>query len=113
MAAIIHHGGAGTTHTAARAGIPQIIVPHVFDQYYWANRVFKLNIGTKPIYRSHLTSHKLLASINEILANKELQNNAKIFSEHFKGQIGINEAINILTDDKLKYKHAQTTHNRV
>jgi UDP:flavonoid glycosyltransferase YjiC (YdhE family) len=102
MAAIIHHGGAGTTHTAARAGIPQIIVPHILDQYYWANRVFKLNIGTKPICRSNLASHKLLASINEVLVNKGLQDNAKIFSEHLKEKNGINEVINILTDDKLK-----------
>jgi sterol 3beta-glucosyltransferase len=35
----IHHGGAGTTHTAARAGIPQVILPFGSDQFFWAGRV--------------------------------------------------------------------------
>lgn len=39
MAAVIHHGGAGTTATSAASGVPQIVVPHVLDQYYWGHRV--------------------------------------------------------------------------
>jgi UDP:flavonoid glycosyltransferase YjiC (YdhE family) len=35
----IHHGGAGTTHTAARAGVPQVILPFGSDQFFWAARV--------------------------------------------------------------------------
>jgi len=46
VAAVVHHGGAGTTATAARAGAPQVIVPQVADQPYWAGRVAELGIGT-------------------------------------------------------------------
>ena len=46
VAAVVHHGGAGTTTTAARAGAPQVIVPQVADQPYWAGRVAELGIGT-------------------------------------------------------------------
>jgi vancomycin aglycone glucosyltransferase len=45
VAAVIHHGGAGTTTAAARAGAPQVIVPQVADQPYWAQRVAALGIG--------------------------------------------------------------------
>jgi vancomycin aglycone glucosyltransferase len=45
VAAVVHHGGAGTTTTAARAGAPQLIVPQVADQPYWAGRVAELGIG--------------------------------------------------------------------
>jgi vancomycin aglycone glucosyltransferase len=45
MAAVVHHGGAGTTTTAARAGAPQVIVPQIADQPYWAARVADLGIG--------------------------------------------------------------------
>jgi vancomycin aglycone glucosyltransferase len=45
VAAVVHHGGAGTTTTAARAGPPQVIVPQVADQPYWAARVAGLGIG--------------------------------------------------------------------
>jgi UDP:flavonoid glycosyltransferase YjiC (YdhE family) len=95
MAVIIHHGGAGTTHTAARAGVPQIIVPHASDQYYYGNRIFKLKIGSKPIYRSRLTGNKLIAAIDEVMANTEIQNNAKEFGKHLADQNGIYEMINI------------------
>lgn len=45
IAAAVHHGGAGTATTAARAGVPQVVVPQVYDQPYWANRVERLGIG--------------------------------------------------------------------
>jgi vancomycin aglycone glucosyltransferase len=46
VAAVVHHGGAGTTSAAARAGTPQLIVPRMFDQFYFAQRVQQLGIGT-------------------------------------------------------------------
>lgn len=42
----MHHGGAGTTTTAARAGAPQVVVPQIADQPYWAARVAELGIGS-------------------------------------------------------------------
>lgn len=45
VAAVVHHGGAGTTHTAALAGAPQVIVPQFVDQPHWARRVAELGIG--------------------------------------------------------------------
>ncbi|MET7606162.1 glycosyltransferase [Streptomyces avermitilis] len=45
VAAAVHHGGAGTTTTAARAGAPQVVVPQIVDQPYWAGRVAELGIG--------------------------------------------------------------------
>jgi vancomycin aglycone glucosyltransferase len=45
VAAVVHHGGAGTTTAAARAGAPQVVVPQMADQPYWAGRVAELGIG--------------------------------------------------------------------
>jgi vancomycin aglycone glucosyltransferase len=45
VAAVVHPGGAGTTTTAARAGAPQVVVPQMADQPYWASRVADLGIG--------------------------------------------------------------------
>lgn len=45
LAAVIHHGGAGTTTAAARAGAPQLVVPQLADQPYWASRVAALGVG--------------------------------------------------------------------
>jgi vancomycin aglycone glucosyltransferase len=46
MAAVMHHGGAGTTTAATRAGAPQVIVPQIVDQPFWAGRVAGLGIGS-------------------------------------------------------------------
>ncbi|RWA63423.1 glycosyltransferase [Mesorhizobium sp.] len=45
VAAVMHHGGAGTTAAAARAGAPQVVMPQIGDQPYWARRVAELGIG--------------------------------------------------------------------
>jgi len=45
VAAIVHHGGAGTTHAATRAGAPQVLIPQHYDQHYWAGQVQQLGIG--------------------------------------------------------------------
>lgn len=46
VAAVVHHGGAGTTTAAARAGSPQVAVPMFSDQFYWARRIGDLGIGS-------------------------------------------------------------------
>ncbi len=46
VAAVVHHGGAGTTTAGARAGAPQVVIPQHYDQHYWAGRVHDLGIGT-------------------------------------------------------------------
>jgi UDP:flavonoid glycosyltransferase YjiC (YdhE family) len=76
MAAVIHHGGAGTTASSAISGVPQIIVPHVLDQYYWGHQVYKAGLGPRPVWRSELTSRKLEAAILQCLANERIRQKA-------------------------------------
>ena len=45
VAAVVHHGGAGTTTAAASAGAPQVVIPQMYDQHYWAQRIHALGIG--------------------------------------------------------------------
>jgi vancomycin aglycone glucosyltransferase len=46
VAAVVHHGGAGTTTAATRAGAPQVVIPQIYDQHYWARRILELGLGT-------------------------------------------------------------------
>jgi UDP:flavonoid glycosyltransferase YjiC (YdhE family) len=75
--AVIHHGGAGTTATAAVSGVPQIIVPHGLDQYYWGHQIFRSQLGPKPIWRSRLTARKLAEAIQACLSNDRIIQKAK------------------------------------
>ena len=49
VSAVIHHGGAGTTTAVAAAGAPQVILPHILDQFYWAHRIAQLGLGPRGI----------------------------------------------------------------
>ncbi len=72
MAAVIHHGGAGTTAVSARCGIPQIVVPHVLDQYYLGERVYRTALGPEPIRRSRLTARGLTTAIEASLNDQRI-----------------------------------------
>jgi UDP:flavonoid glycosyltransferase YjiC (YdhE family) len=76
MAAIIHHGGAGTTAAAAISGRPQIIVPHVLDQYYWGRQIHRAGLGPKAIYRSRLKTANLAAAIDTCLSDASFRQTA-------------------------------------
>jgi UDP:flavonoid glycosyltransferase YjiC (YdhE family) len=66
MAGLIHHGGSGTTHNAARAGVPQAIVPHLLDQYFWGQRVANLGLGPQPVPHADLTESRLVRILREL-----------------------------------------------
>lgn len=89
MRAIVHHGGAGTTSNAARAGVPQITLPHVLDQYYWSNRIKKLGIGPGGIKKSKFTSKNLAIKLLETIENKEMVLKAKELGEKLKARNGL------------------------
>jgi UDP:flavonoid glycosyltransferase YjiC (YdhE family) len=58
-ALVVHHGGSGTSHAAARAGVPQVVVPHVGDQRYWAARLHALGVAPEPIAADALSADTL------------------------------------------------------
>jgi len=66
LATVVHHGGAGTTAAAARAGVPQVIAPMGGDQSYWASRIVQLGIGATTPY-SAMTEESLTRALREVL----------------------------------------------
>jgi UDP:flavonoid glycosyltransferase YjiC (YdhE family) len=86
MAAVIHHGGAGTTASSAISGVPQIIVPHALDQFYWGNQVFRSNLGPRPLWRSRLTIKRLTTAIQECLTNDLIRQKAQAAADTIRQQ---------------------------
>ncbi len=56
--AFVHHGGSGSFAAALAWGVPQVIIPAMMDQYYWAASAARL--GVSPSESHHLTLHSLL-----------------------------------------------------
>ena len=70
MAAIVHHGGAGTTAAAMRAGVPAVAVPIFADQPFWASPIAALGVGPAPIQRAQLNADRLAYAIRMAVDNE-------------------------------------------
>ncbi len=82
-AGAVHHGGAGTTAAAARAGVPQIVVPHAFDQFLLAHRVEQAGLGvTFP--RRKLTVERLSGALTRILEDGPMRETAARAGERIR-----------------------------
>jgi vancomycin aglycone glucosyltransferase len=68
VAGVLHHGGSGTTHNAARAGVPQAIAPQIIDQYYWGHRIHELGLGPAPVAFTHLSERKVVQVLRGLLS---------------------------------------------
>jgi UDP:flavonoid glycosyltransferase YjiC (YdhE family) len=76
---------------AARAGTPQIVVPHVLDQYYWAERVSRLGVGTPPIHRAELTRERLAEALRALRDNELVSESASALGERLRERIATRE----------------------
>ncbi len=77
VAVAIHHGGAGTTATAALGGTPQIIVPHFLDQFYWRERVEDAGIGVPGPRYADATPEALAECVVSMLGDRAILDTAK------------------------------------
>lgn len=75
--AIVHHGGAGTTTNAVRAGTPQVVVPHLADQTYWGRRVERLGLGVCAPKKRRLRADALAACLAGVLENEVVTERAR------------------------------------
>ena len=95
MAAVVHHGGAGTTAAGLRAGVPGVIIPHGNDQFAWGQRIHELGVGVKPIPRKKLTKERLAEAITTAIT-KELKVNAQDLGMKIKHENGVDYAARII-----------------
>ena len=97
MAAVIHHGGSGTTATAALSGVPQVIVPHILDQFYWGYNIHRSGLGPKAVWRSKLTARKLASAIETCLSDESIREKAKTVSKLIRPEESLKRAVRELT----------------
>lgn len=96
-AAVIHHGGVGTTHSATRAGKPSIVVPFIGDQFFWADRLAKLGIAPAPVSVSKLNAPVLTKAI-EYAEHEEVKARAAELGDAMSKENGLAMAVRIVQD---------------
>ncbi len=96
MAAVVHHGGAGTTAEGLRAGVPTVIVPFVLDQPFWGARVKALGLGPDPIPQKNLTADRLADAIRIAVTDPGMKRRANACGEAIRAENGIGNAVKII-----------------
>ena len=97
-AAVVHHGGAGTTAAGLRAGVPTIIVPFLGDQTFWGNRLVSLGVGTKPIPQQDLTEDKLAKAVATVVRDRAFAKRARDLSQQIKAEDGVGNAVKAIEE---------------
>lgn len=96
MAMVIHHGGSGTTASGLRSGVPSCVVPFVFDQFYWGERIARLGAGPKPIPYRELNVKRLLEAIRSGVGDPQIRKNAFELGQKIRAERGIENAVGLL-----------------
>lgn len=93
VAAAVHHGGAGTTTAAARAGVPQVIAPHILDQFYWAHRVEQLGLGPRAVAVDRITAELLADHIRAAIEQPRFKRAAQALAPRVASRNGVEDAV--------------------
>lgn len=92
-AAVIHHGGAGTTSAMLRAGVPGLITPGGGDMPYWGRKAAQLGVALPPIPFKELSVARLAAAIRRLTQDSGLRARAHAFGEQIRGEDGVGRAV--------------------
>lgn len=88
VAAVVHHGGAGTLAAALRAGRPSVIVPFFADQPVWARFAADLGVATEPVLKRKLTAARLGDAIRRAASDPTLARRAKEVGARIRAEDG-------------------------
>ncbi|MDX1687022.1 MAG: glycosyltransferase [Candidatus Promineifilaceae bacterium] len=96
MAAVVHHGGSGTTGFGLWAGVPTIITPFLFDQFYWGRRIQALGVGRAPVPHKKLTAARLAAAIETAVSDPDMRRRATDLGRRLQQEDGIAAAVAVV-----------------
>jgi sterol 3beta-glucosyltransferase len=96
VAAVVHHGGAGTTAAGLRAGVPSVVIPFFGDQPFWGERVAELGVGPRPIPRKQLSVERLANAIQTVVTNQDMRQRAMTLGKKIQAEKGIANAAAVI-----------------
>lgn len=92
-AAVVHHGGAGTTQAALRAGRPSVIVPHIADQFFWGSLLWRKGAASRPLSRTRLNARRLSRRIKEVLRSQSCGERVMALGSRMRTENGVEKAV--------------------
>jgi UDP:flavonoid glycosyltransferase YjiC (YdhE family) len=94
--AVVHHGGAGTTHAATRSGCPSVVVPFMDEQLFWARQLQEIGLAVQALPAKKVTAATLAKAIAKVLSSRAILDNAKKAGLVMRGNDGVAIAIALI-----------------
>jgi sterol 3beta-glucosyltransferase len=98
VAAAVHHGGAGTTAAAIRAGIPSVVLPFGLDQAYWGRRVKELGVGLGPFDFWRSSQRTLASAVSRVAEEKGMRLCAQELGQKIEREDGVGNAVSTIEE---------------
>jgi UDP:flavonoid glycosyltransferase YjiC (YdhE family) len=95
VAGVVHHGGAGTTASAFRAGVPQMAIPFLADQPFWGHRIAQLGAGPAPLPIARLDADSLLRGL-QAMDTPAVRRAAASLGHRIRAERGAEKAVSII-----------------
>jgi sterol 3beta-glucosyltransferase len=102
-AAVVHHAGAGTTHTTLRAGTPSVPVPHVSDQFLWSKELRRLGVAPQLLRRTKWSAPALADRLRQTVGNPAMKQAAVAMRERMRNDNGSERAADLI--ESVRYKN--------
>ena len=96
MAAVVHHGGAGTTAAGFRAGVPTVVCPFFGDQPFWGKRVAALGVGSDPVPQKKLTAERLAQAIETAVTDPQIRQRAAALGKKIRAEDGVAKTVALI-----------------
>ena len=94
--AVVHHGGAGTSQAALRAGVPSVVVPHTAEQELWGRELERIGVACKPIRRKRATTERIAAAISQTADFERIGENARALGCRVAEEEGVATAVRLI-----------------
>jgi len=98
MAALVHHGGPGTTAVGLRAGVPTQVIPFITDQFLFGKLIERRQVGPAPILQKRLTIDNLAANIKRMMTDRTMRENARSLGEQAHNEDGVRRAVELFEE---------------
>jgi UDP:flavonoid glycosyltransferase YjiC (YdhE family) len=111
VAAVMHHGGAGSTGGGLRAGVPSLITPFAGDQILWAERVAQLGVGPRLPNLKKLSAEKLAEAMQAAVHDPGMRERAAALGDKIRAEDGIARAVELIERQATERMNTSFTHH--
>ncbi len=96
MAALVHHGGAGTTGAALATGVPSLVIPVVLDQFAWGERIAHIQATGTPLPGRRISASSITIALDYLVSDSGVGQKVVELAARLKKEDGVGSAASIV-----------------